>query len=386
MAHAAPLSGTSTKSVTILMVLFCRGVRCLVGGRWCVRENVETPLSIYLKILQHTGNHAGATQALEMALSLDFEINDTPTFNALRGTLLYHKGEYEAALQALKTAVAAAGGTTTAAAGSGGGAGAGGPVDALGPVKSADASKPGAKKVGKGQLSAGEHVGLYLQLAQTYVKMRDAANAKQTIREALQKFGDTPSGASRLRRRCCWRTRTPRRPSRSCAHFLAAKAHMAQLYLSLRGNRRAFARCYEEVVEAMPSVQSYMHLGDAYAGIQEPDKAIVAYEKARAMDPNNAELSVKIGRTLVRAIDCLIQAIKRASCRRRAACRPRWSRTSCGIAKRNGQAAMRSEIAKRSGEAQWLNRENCAGGSAGLRLSRRPSCTENVLGVPSGPT
>ena len=78
---------------------------------------------------------------------------------------------------------------------------------------------------------------------------------------------------------------------------------MAQLYLSLRGNRRAFARCYEEVVEAMPSVQSYMHLGDAYAGIQEPDKAIVAYEKARAMDPNNAELSVKIGRTLVTTHD-----------------------------------------------------------------------------------
>jgi tetratricopeptide repeat protein 21B len=78
---------------------------------------------------------------------------------------------------------------------------------------------------------------------------------------------------------------------------------MAQLYLSLRGNRRAFARCYEEVVEAMPSVQSWMHLGDAYAGIQEPDKAILAYEKARAMDPNNAELSVKIGRTLVTTHD-----------------------------------------------------------------------------------
>ncbi|CUG87792.1 Hypothetical protein, putative [Bodo saltans] len=85
--------------------------------------------------------------------------------------------------------------------------------------------------------------------------------------------------------------------------FLAAKSRMANIYLVHRQNRRMFAKCFEELVESFPSVQSYIHLGEAYTAVQEPEKAITAFEKARAMDPNNAELAVRIGRALVTTHD-----------------------------------------------------------------------------------
>jgi hypothetical protein len=52
-------------------------------------------------------------------------------------------------------------------------------------------------------------------------------------------------------------------------YFLKAKSQMAHIYLHHRNNKRAFAKCYEELVEAYPSASSYMFLGEAYMNIQE---------------------------------------------------------------------------------------------------------------------
>ncbi|ESL08320.1 hypothetical protein TRSC58_03979 [Trypanosoma rangeli SC58] len=85
--------------------------------------------------------------------------------------------------------------------------------------------------------------------------------------------------------------------------FTAAKIRMANLYLTYRQNRQMYANCFEELVEEVPTPQSYFHLGEAYTNIHEPEKAIAAYQQAKTMDPDNSELDVRIGRALVSTHD-----------------------------------------------------------------------------------
>jgi tetratricopeptide repeat protein 21B len=161
-------------------------------------------------ILQHQGNFGGATQALELALSLDFEINEAPTFNLLRGTLLYHKGEFETALAALKLAVKAAGGGVPAPPPL---PGAAVPVDALGPAQKAPApAATNGKAPTRGQLTTAEHVALYLQLAQTQLKLRDVAAAKVTLRDATLLFTGHTADRPRAHRERAARGAAGRRP------------------------------------------------------------------------------------------------------------------------------------------------------------------------------
>ena len=70
----------------------------------------------------------------------------------------------------------------------------------------------------------------------------------------------------------------------SSQYFLKAKAQMAHIYLHQRNNKRAFAKCYEELVEAYPSVSSYMFLGEAYINIQVPPWAGAPREKAASRE------------------------------------------------------------------------------------------------------
>lgn len=78
---------------------------------------------------------------------------------------------------------------------------------------------------------------------------------------------------------------------------------MAHFHLSLRNNKRAFARCYEELVAHFNTVNSYLFLGEAYMNIHDPHKAVSAYQKAHEMDPEDAEISSKIGKALVATHD-----------------------------------------------------------------------------------
>jgi tetratricopeptide repeat protein 21B len=254
----------------------------------CIRQDQSQPEAHLLqaKIFQFVGNYGAAAQALEQALALDFDVNDSPQFNLLRGVLLYKKDDFAEALTCLERA-----------------------VKIIAPKTEADAAV--GKKLGAATMSLQDQVSLYLQLAQCHLRLKNPPQAQRVINEAAALFKETHLSGRVVIARALLMSRTDvdaalallRTIPKESPSFLNAKSEMANLYLAHRGNRHAFARCYEEVVEMMPSLTSFMHLGDAYASIQEPDKAIKAYEKARAMDPNSAELAIKIGRTLVTTHD-----------------------------------------------------------------------------------
>ena len=156
-----------------------------------------------------------------------------------------------------------------------------------------------------------DHVAIYIELAQVHVRLRDQAAAEQTIADAHALFRNTREegriviaqamiickkdidrGLSMLRS-----------VPQASPYFLKAKAQMANIYLNVRNNKRAFAKCYEELVEAFPTAASYLFLGEAYMSIQEPEKAIEVFEKARSLDPNDAEMASKIGMAFITTHD-----------------------------------------------------------------------------------
>lgn len=83
-------------------------------------------------------------------------------------------------------------------------------------------------------------------------------------------------------------------------YFLNAKTEIAYMYLNIKKDKKAFTKCFEELVEIMPTnTATYIFLGDAYMKVDQPERAIDAYERALHIDPGNAHLRSKIGKSYV---------------------------------------------------------------------------------------
>nr|CCC92868.1 predicted tetratricopeptide repeat protein [Trypanosoma congolense IL3000] len=235
------------------------------------------------QICQYIGNVSLASQALEQALTLDFEVKDQPLYNLLHGSVLGMMNKHKEALGSLQ--------------------------EALRITK--DKSQVTSKGRPVQPLSVPDHVSLYLLLAQNHLKLHDVEEARNVVAEATALFKDTAQAGRVAIANAMIAARTDvdkaleilrQVPPRS-EFFIAAKTRMANIYLIHRQNRQMYAECFEQLVEDMATAQSYIALGDAYTTIQEPEKAISAYEKAKAMDPENSELAVLIGRALVSTHD-----------------------------------------------------------------------------------
>eukprot|EP00742_Colponemidia_sp_Colp-10_P012591 GILJ01014162.1.p1 GENE.GILJ01014162.1~~GILJ01014162.1.p1 ORF type:complete len:1286 (+),score=269.23 GILJ01014162.1:27-3860(+) len=255
----------------------------------CLRQDNSNPEAYLLQaqICQYLNQNSNAKQALEQALALDFDVKDMPLYNLLKGTNQLRTQEYDAALATLQIAMKkVTEGSGAAAANSN-------------------------SKLARFTLGVQDHVSLYLHIAQCYLKLKQNKEAKDTIDQASAAFLNTTQFGRVSIARAMIVSLTDvdaaleilRSVAPESEFYIAAKARMANIYLTQRHNRRMFARCFEELVESFPSVQSLIHLGEAYSSIQEPEKAILAFEKARALDPNNTDLAVRIGRTLATTHD-----------------------------------------------------------------------------------
>lgn len=86
-------------------------------------------------------------------------------------------------------------------------------------------------------------------------------------------------------------------------YFVQAKHKMAEIYLKYKNDRKAYARCFSELVDKEPSVESCVLLGDAYMKILEPEKAIAVYQQGLDENPQNSRLVSKIGKAFIRVHD-----------------------------------------------------------------------------------
>ncbi|KAL2917694.1 hypothetical protein HK105_202567 [Polyrhizophydium stewartii] len=236
-----------------------------------------------------------AIASLEMALSYDFEIRHRPLFHLLKARALKLQGSFDEALSVLKTAMT------------------------LPAVK--DLVKDMGKAAARSAQSAPESdkiptltqlASLYLEMVDVYTKQKAVHDSARAMQEALRVFSGTseePRIVIAEAEMCLAKgdvenalnmlgTIRPEQP-----YFLDAKSRMADIFLKYKNDRKSYARCYSEMVERHPTVESCLLLGDAYMNIQEPEQAITVYQSALTSNPEHSVLASKIGKALVKTHD-----------------------------------------------------------------------------------
>lgn len=235
------------------------------------------------QICQYMGDVKLASRALEQALTLDFTLQEQPLYNLLQGTVQGTTGKAAESLASLK--------------------------HAYDTVKSGTTATSSGKPVQP--LSVPERVTMYLQLAQAYLRVRDVDAARTTLAEAAVLFRESAQAGRVAIAQAMLAARTDvdksiellRQVPSTSEYYISAHSQLGKLFLTQKHNVSMYVQCFQEMAEAVPTAQSYVELGEAYSTIQEPEQAIAAYEKAKALSPSSTELSVRVGRALVASHD-----------------------------------------------------------------------------------
>ncbi|XP_031832068.1 tetratricopeptide repeat protein 21B [Nomia melanderi] len=242
-------------------------------------SNAEAHL-LMAQILACQGNYQLASQSLEVGLSYNFKIRDNPIYHLIIGIVQKENKDIESAIKSFQTAMSYAG------------------------------LQPRESKLETVHISASDTATLYLELISAYGKMRRFNEAITLIQEANLRFGNTieegrilighaelllEMGELDEAIKCLSRV-TSDQP-----YYLQAHTRLAEINLKYKKDRLAFAMCFRELVEHCPGPKTYSMLGDAYISIQEPERAIEAYEQAMKQNPmNKLQIASKLGKALVK--------------------------------------------------------------------------------------
>lgn len=230
------------------------------------------------------GNYQKAAQNLEVGLSYNFKVREHPLYHLITALVQKQQGNIKESIETLQTAMTVGG------------------------------MKPGSGGKARSaanvtELSLPDKATLYLELVEAHRAANQMHEAAKIMQDAIEEFqgtseegrvtvanaelalhrGDTKLALEFLQ------TITPGQ-----MYYQQARCKMADIHLHQRKDRRAFAECFRELVENSPGPQSFVMLGDAYMSIQEPDRAIEAYEQALKRNPRDAVLACKMGRALVK--------------------------------------------------------------------------------------
>ncbi|XP_012058578.1 PREDICTED: tetratricopeptide repeat protein 21B-like [Atta cephalotes] len=230
------------------------------------------------QILAYQGKYQLASQNLEVGLSYNFKIRDEPIYHLIIGMVQREAGDLQNCIKSCQTAMSLAGLT-------------------------------GANR--KSDMSTSDQATLYLELIAAYSKTRRFAEALALIDEAKTNLaGTTELGRITIGTAEIYLDIGELENAISClrnihpgqSYYLQAHIRLAEINLNYKKDRQAFAKCFRELVEHCPGPKTYSMLGNAYMSIQEPERAIEAYEQALSQNPiNKADIANKMGKALVKA-------------------------------------------------------------------------------------
>ncbi|KAH6596442.1 hypothetical protein BASA50_005148 [Batrachochytrium salamandrivorans] len=306
------------KTVQDILEVICKIVPASTESLYCLSQinlllgdvmSAETTLAKCLKLNEsnskahllmaevHMVNerYKSAISSLEMALSYNFEIRHIPNFHLFKARALKYIGSYEDALSALKTAM-----NLPAV------------KDLIRGIKQttspASQLRPELDKIP----TIPQLASLYLEMIDVYTRQKETSEANRTIQEASGLFLGTneehritiASADSFLAKQDVDNALGILGTIRSDQpYFIEAKSRMADIYLKYKKSPKNYARCYSEIVEKSPSVESCILLGDAYMNIQEPEQAVLVYQSALTANPERSILACKIGKALIKTHD-----------------------------------------------------------------------------------
>ncbi|KOX68929.1 Tetratricopeptide repeat protein 21B [Melipona quadrifasciata] len=233
------------------------------------------------QILARQGNYQSASQSLEVGLSYNFKIRDNPIYHLITGMVQKETNDIEGSIKSFQTAMS------------------------LAETQSRKSTLEKCLDVSTLDLAI-----LYLELTSAFGKMRQFNEAINVIQDAKIKLGNTSEEGRILIGNAelflemgeldgaieCLSKITPDQP-----YYLQAHTRLAEINLKHKKDRFAFAMCFRELVEHCPGSKTYSMLGDAYVSIQEPERAIEAYEQALKQNPaNKVHIASKLGRALIK--------------------------------------------------------------------------------------
>ncbi|XP_043587866.1 tetratricopeptide repeat protein 21B-like [Bombus pyrosoma] len=242
-------------------------------------SNAEAHL-LMAQILARQGNYQSASQSLEVGLSYNFKIRDNPIYHLITGMVQKETNDIEGSITSFQSAMSLA--------------------EMQSHKNTSEAS----------DISTSDMATLYLELISAYGKMRHFNEAIDIIQDANIKLGNTSEkgriliGNAELLLEmgeldeaidCLSKVTSDQ------LYYLQAHTRLAEINLKHKKDRLAFAMCFRELVEHCPGPKTYSMLGDAYISIQEPERAIEAYEQALKQNPTNkVHIASKLGKALIK--------------------------------------------------------------------------------------
>ncbi|OQR92577.1 hypothetical protein ACHHYP_03510 [Achlya hypogyna] len=225
-----------------------------------------------------------ASSSLDIALSHDFSVRQTPSFSIIKAKLLENEGNLKEALAVLQAA-----------------------------IKGAPPAARGKAKPTPVEMSVFDKASIYIQLAAVHAQLNNISEATRLVKEALDAF---KSGTTQEVRVLVASSELAIKrgdfdnaifmlngvPQESPA-YIKAQMIKADIYLQHRKEKRLYAQCYEELVKLNPTVESYTRMAEAYLRIQQLDDAIKSYRAALVLVPTDAALESRIGHILVKKHD-----------------------------------------------------------------------------------
>lgn len=177
-------------------------------------------------------------------------------------------------------------------------------LSAIGSLKLALQSNKGTHKLTDKELGL-----VYAELSSAYMRQNELKNAEVALKEAneLLKNTDQEVKLKMERAHLLALQGDPRKAIAELSeitvdhpYYVQCEMKKAQIYLDFMKDDRGFADCYRRLVNADPSPDNLILLGDAYLAVQEPDLAVQSYEKAMEANPGSSKLSCKLAGVLVK--------------------------------------------------------------------------------------
>ncbi|VDL64052.1 unnamed protein product [Nippostrongylus brasiliensis] len=245
----------------------------------CLQRN-ETIADAYLlraEIKSMQGLVADADSCLNTGLSFNFSIRDSTLFHLIKAKVHKQRNEMEKAADLLKAGLKL-------------------------PQK-----ERSTNLLAKREAADGQRISIQLELIDCLQSMKQP-EADRIMIEALEQWKGKPEEQQLLLMNAqlhlskgdvdgALAVLNTVQPGQSNYH--AARIKMAEIYLEEKRDKTMFTVCYRELLKSEPTSATYALLGDAYMSVQEPEKAIEAYENALKMSNKDMALTEKIGEAYV---------------------------------------------------------------------------------------
>lgn len=244
--------------------------RCLHMDPSCAQAH----LTIASIAIEKMNNLKLAQQSLDHALGVDFAVRNHPSYHLTRAQLLTAQGSPELALKQL-----------------------------------GDAKETSS-------LSQQDEVSVSIATVHTLIALRRLSEAKEHVRQARRDFKGSVYEIDIImceaeflvaRGDADQALRVLNNVPHDSGQFTKALHMKAKIQLEERRDKVAYTACFSELVGSATTDdakhEALEQLGNALLDIQNPGKAVEAFQQALELRPSNAMLAVKIGRALIATHD-----------------------------------------------------------------------------------